>query len=130
MTHAHLDHVLSLILLSGSIPAHPTPKTEIPSLEAPSSETGNASTSQSSRTPIYATTDTLRRLSLAYGGEIWPELGSWGKGYGELSAANGAAAESHRKRRRKAIGIKTAENIEAPPATSEEAGGSGVSFNP
>ncbi|KAK4684208.1 hypothetical protein P7C73_g5988, partial [Tremellales sp. Uapishka_1] len=59
LTHAHLDHALSLILLSGSIP--PRRETTAPAV----------------RTPVYATKETLSKLALAYGGTLWPELGKW-----------------------------------------------------
>lgn len=29
------------------------------------------------RPPVYATRETLERLAAAYGGGLWPELGSW-----------------------------------------------------
>lgn len=71
ISHAHLDHAVSLVLLSGSIPprqplSQPEPGGKL--AEQPMKDT---------RIPVYAMRATLENLSKAYGGGLWPELGTW-----------------------------------------------------
>lgn len=65
ITHAHLDHALSLIMLSGSIPPRHTRSKDSTAPPVPAC------------IPVYATKDTLHNLAEAYGGGLWPELGQW-----------------------------------------------------
>ena len=98
ITHAHLDHVHSLILLSGSIP---------PRQLAHGHSPGQASSSNRDdpylpRPHIYGTKSTLKKLALAYGGELWPELSSWEQEEEtETTQVNGnGSARKRRKRER------------------------------
>ena len=86
ITHAHLDHCLSLILLSGSVPPRPTlVDSTQPNSPALNSNPFSSSAKHSMappppslpRTPVYATKETLQRLALVFGGDLWPELGTW-----------------------------------------------------
>ncbi|KLT45384.1 hypothetical protein CC85DRAFT_231499, partial [Cutaneotrichosporon oleaginosum] len=80
ITHAHLDHAVSLILLSGSVPC----KQRRTSRQM-FNEHSNASEATADETvppvpariPVYATQETLDNLAAAYGGGLWPELGAW-----------------------------------------------------
>lgn len=67
ITHAHLDHAMSLIMLSGSVPPRHFP-------EGTEDETVPP---VPSRIPVYGTKATLDNLAEAYGGGLWPELGQW-----------------------------------------------------
>ncbi|WWD03318.1 hypothetical protein V865_001369 [Kwoniella europaea PYCC6329] len=85
ITHAHLDHVGSLIMLSGSVPPKSAQHTQ------PPTDTNNASPHKSNnqtkaataaaathpKPHVYGTRKTLEQLSQAYQGGLWPELGSW-----------------------------------------------------
>jgi Cft2 family RNA processing exonuclease len=101
VTHAHLDHVLSLILLSGSLP-RPISTPPQPNL----------------RTPVYATKETLSRLSLAYKGDLWPELAIWDE-------TEPVIVETSRKRRRTDKVRKVVQGRAHPDVT-----GCGVVFCP
>jgi hypothetical protein len=79
VTHAHLDHVLSLILATGSLPPRQHPL--YPYLR--NSSYGGTPIAPV-RMPIYAQRPVLNRLSTAFRGDIWPELGDWA-GDGETS---------------------------------------------
>ena len=80
ITHAHLDHCHSLILLSGSVPPRPaaSPSTN-PLLTPPMTAKALGETPPPilPRPPVYGTRKTLERLAAAYGGGLWPELGTW-----------------------------------------------------
>ncbi|GMK55203.1 hypothetical protein CspeluHIS016_0202590 [Cutaneotrichosporon spelunceum] len=97
ITHAHLDHAVSLILLSGSIPCKPNRNSRIllnhdllnPS-EAIPDETAPP---VPARIPVYAIQETLDNLAKAYGGGLWPELGAW-------ATAEELMHSGRRKRRR------------------------------
>ncbi|WVO19407.1 uncharacterized protein IAS62_000688 [Cryptococcus decagattii] len=69
ITHAHLDHVQSLIMLTGSAPPRPN-------LIAPKYPSVSQPLPPQCPT-VYGTTGTLEKLSTAYTGEIWPELVAW-----------------------------------------------------
>lgn len=73
ITHAHLDHAIGLILLSGSVPARPPPV--VPGGAKLLANDGASATP--SRIPVYALRETLDNLAAAYGGGLWPELGEW-----------------------------------------------------
>lgn len=77
ITHAHLDHAISLIMLSGSVPQRPArpPTTGAAELTPPSDN--SAPPPAPSRIPVYALKETLDNLAAAYGGGLWPELGEW-----------------------------------------------------
>ena len=86
ITHAHLDHTLSLIMLSGSVPPRPTiakhPQPPIPpkfpiDFALPYEGKGKAKNEAKSVVPVFGTRETLERLASAYGGGLWPELGHW-----------------------------------------------------
>ncbi|WVR06780.1 hypothetical protein IAU60_003815 [Kwoniella sp. DSM 27419] len=89
ITHAHMDHVGSLIMLSGSVPPrsaeHPQPPLVSPRHASTASSSGNKQSDHSSlphapshpRPHVYGTRKTLEQLSMAYQGGLWPELGSW-----------------------------------------------------
>jgi hypothetical protein len=86
VTHAHLDHTLSLIMLSGSVPPRPTiakhPQPPIPpniplDLTLPPKGKGRAKNEAKAVVPVFGTRETLERLASAYGGGLWPELGHW-----------------------------------------------------
>ncbi|WWC69894.1 uncharacterized protein I206_103837 [Kwoniella pini CBS 10737] len=86
ITHAHLDHVGSLIMLSGSVPSKYTEHTQPPTTSLPTPSTASTSDIQSipsknkpshPRPHVYGTRKTLEQLSQAYQGGLWPELGSW-----------------------------------------------------
>ncbi|RXK39903.1 hypothetical protein M231_02837 [Tremella mesenterica] len=147
ITHAHLDHNLSLILLSGSVPSripppsHPiTPLSPLPHSQTPIPEASTSSSpkqhlsksiphdnSQSItptnpppriieveppppvRPPVYAIKHTLDKLAMAYGGDLWPQLGSWAQ----------EELPENRKKRRKTSLAHTGPND-----------GSGVIFSP
>lgn len=76
ITHAHLDHAISLIMLSGSVPQRPARAPPIGGAElTPPSD--NTAPPAPSRIPVYALKETLDNLAAAYGGGLWPELGEW-----------------------------------------------------
>lgn len=84
ITHAHLDHTLSLIMLSGSVPPRPPiaayaqpPITPISDQGVDEPKHGRERNAPQARVPVFGTKETLERLSLAYGGGLWPELGQW-----------------------------------------------------
>jgi hypothetical protein len=82
ITHAHLDHTLSLILLSGSVPPRPSiarhPQPPIPPKPAGIPKANKKATNDAKTcVPVFGTKETLDRLSSAYGGGLWPELGHW-----------------------------------------------------
>lgn len=85
VTHAHLDHTLSLILLSGSVPPRPEiashPQPPIPPSATDTKVTykskGKAKNEAKTCVPVFGTKETLERLASAYGGGLWPELGHW-----------------------------------------------------
>lgn len=75
ITHAHLDHVQSLIMLTGSAPPRPN---------LAASTCASVSQPLPPLCPIvYGTTGTLEKLSTAYTGQIWPELVAWVPGHNE-----------------------------------------------
>ncbi|WWD17019.1 hypothetical protein CI109_101455 [Kwoniella shandongensis] len=92
ITHAHLDHVQSLIMLSGSIPTRATVHPQPP---LPTSSDHPAVPSRPCP-PIFGTRSTLEKLALAYGGQIWPEIAVWAPEKVDQDPKEGA-----RKRRRK-----------------------------
>ncbi|ORY26323.1 low-affinity phosphodiesterase [Naematelia encephala] len=77
VTHAHLDHALSLIMLSGSVPPRPKDaahfQAPLSAITPPAPEYALTSP----RLPVYGTRRTLEKLAVVYGGDLWPELGSW-----------------------------------------------------
>ncbi|WWC89016.1 uncharacterized protein L201_003934 [Kwoniella dendrophila CBS 6074] len=80
ITHAHLDHVGSLIMLSGSVPARAVEHHQAPTTSISPSKTMNQHTNKQPDHPrphVYGTRITLEQLSQAYQGGLWPELGSW-----------------------------------------------------
>ncbi|OXC68333.1 hypothetical protein AYX13_03034 [Cryptococcus neoformans] len=75
ITHAHLDHVQSLIMLTGSAPPRPN---------LAAANYAPVSQPVPPLCPIvYGTTGTLEKLSTAYTGQIWPELVAWVPGHNE-----------------------------------------------
>ncbi|OCF38678.1 hypothetical protein I317_07529 [Kwoniella heveanensis CBS 569] len=100
ITHAHLDHVGSLIMLSGSVPPKNIEHTQAPNStlrHENSPDTTPAPHDTHPRPHVYGTRKTLEQLSQAYQGGLWPELGSW------VPDREGEEndAESSRKRRKK-----------------------------
>ncbi|KAK6909748.1 hypothetical protein I203_103770 [Kwoniella mangroviensis CBS 8507] len=85
ITHAHLDHVGSLIMLSGSVPPksaqHTQPPTDTnnvsPHKSTDQTEAATAAEATHPKPHVYGTRKTLEQLSQAYQGGLWPELGSW-----------------------------------------------------
>ncbi|KAI9639197.1 uncharacterized protein MKK02DRAFT_39488 [Dioszegia hungarica] len=79
LTHAHLDHSLSLIMLTGSLPPRFASGPDLSSLPHAMAPTDLRSTAGPSapRPPVYGTRETLERLASAYQGGLWPELASW-----------------------------------------------------
>lgn len=84
VTHAHLDHTLSLILLSGSVPPRPSliehpqpPLHPSDDLIKPDRTARISKNNPKAIVPVFGTKETLDRLSMAYGGGLWPELGHW-----------------------------------------------------
>ena len=85
VTHAHLDHTLSLILLSGSVPprpeiaSHPQPPIPPSATDTKVTYRSKVKAKNEAKTcvPVFGTKETLERLSSAYGGGLWPELGHW-----------------------------------------------------
>nr|XP_018262741.1 uncharacterized protein I303_04221 [Kwoniella dejecticola CBS 10117]OBR84899.1 hypothetical protein I303_04221 [Kwoniella dejecticola CBS 10117] len=88
ITHAHLDHVGSLIMLSGSVPPKHSEHTQPPTTALPTPSTASTSAAAGHADPekkkvphprphVYGTRKTLEQLSQAYQGGLWPELGSW-----------------------------------------------------
>ena len=83
-------------MMSGSVPPrpeaiqHPQPPLGIANdvSDTPKPEPNAAQ----ARVPVYGTQETLERLSSAYGGGLWPELGHWANTDDELGG--------QRKRRR------------------------------
>jgi hypothetical protein len=117
ITHAHLDHALSLILLSGSLPPRPSrtspgQATSEPSRDSEtktsttSSEKGKAGNGTNDSVPVFGTRETLEKLAMAYGGGLWPELGHWHAGEQSVPRA------STRGKKRK---VDVVEEIEVPP---------------
>ncbi|ORX35621.1 cyclic-AMP phosphodiesterase [Kockovaella imperatae] len=94
ITHAHLDHVQSLILFSGSMPPRGQPPDASilspPLTSKAHSSDDDASSDKDDATPapsrmpvrVLGAKPTLDRLSLAYGGELWPEIADWEKSHG------------------------------------------------
>ena len=70
-------------MLTGSVPPRPAlPSVHQPPLPALPIGLGTTSLKPTvgpaaPRPPVYATRETLERLAAAYGGGLWPELGSW-----------------------------------------------------
>ena len=64
-------------MLTGSLPPKPTQPdlSSLPIAMAPMNPTSGAAP----RPPVYGTKGTLETLASAYGGGLWPELGSWEK---------------------------------------------------
>ncbi|WVQ67318.1 uncharacterized protein L199_005514 [Kwoniella botswanensis] len=84
ITHAHLDHVGSLIMLSGSVPPksaqHTQPPTDTNNVSPHKSNNQTKAATAAATHPkphVYGTRKTLEQLSQAYQGGLWPELGSW-----------------------------------------------------
>ncbi|EIW65931.1 hypothetical protein TREMEDRAFT_35751 [Tremella mesenterica DSM 1558] len=75
ITHAHLDHNLSLILLSGSSIPHDNSQSITPTNPPP--RIIEVEPPPPVRPPVYAIKHTLDKLAMAYGGDLWPQLGSW-----------------------------------------------------
>ncbi|WVW84184.1 hypothetical protein I302_106214 [Kwoniella bestiolae CBS 10118] len=74
ITHAHLDHVGSLIMLSGSVPPKSHQHTQPPTNAISPSKEAKVT---HPRPHVYGTRRMLVKLSQAYQGGLWPELGSW-----------------------------------------------------
>ncbi|TXT09009.1 hypothetical protein VHUM_02483 [Vanrija humicola] len=94
ITHAHLDHAASLIMMSGSVP--PRIREPYPSGHAHTPSSGTTppiDICPPRRIPVYARRETLDKLASAYGGGLWPELSTWASGQ---DPSNGGK----RKRRR------------------------------
>jgi len=66
--------------------------------------------------PVYAARKTLEQLSIAYGGQLWPELGIW--------AAEGGGKKAIKRKR---VGADLSRTDEDHSQTDE---GPGVLFNP
>ena len=71
-------------MLTGSVPtrvprlSHPQPPlSAILEGSPPDVRRGPAKGPSIPRPPVYGTRETLERLAAAYGGGLWPELGSW-----------------------------------------------------
>lgn len=162
ITHAHLDHTLSLIMLTGSIPPRPNLHPQPPQAKSPlESETESRPSRQSQknkapqasngpsgeedvkakppRPPIYATRDTLERLAGAYGGGLWPELGTWAApapsasegttfGFGSEAPNQAAEAGTTKKRRRDTGNFGVTVEMGKEKATDHS--GPGVVFTP
>lgn len=87
--------------MSGSVPPRPSaiehPQPPLGpagvNLERDAKDEGISSNPPQARVPVYGTRETLERLSSAYGGGLWPELGHWAKEEEELGGGQ-------RKRRR------------------------------
>lgn len=114
VTHAHLDHTLSLILLSGSVPPrptlvthpqpplYPTGKLEKIEQEVQDKEAAGrrAKNNPKAIVPVFGTQETLDRLSMAYGGGLWPELGHWAHWQvGNVKPVGPIARERRKKRK-------------------------------
>ncbi|WVF71166.1 hypothetical protein IAT40_005964 [Kwoniella sp. CBS 6097] len=100
ITHAHLDHVGSLIMLSGSVPPRKVEHTQPPNSTLRHENSPDSTPPPHATHPrphVYGTRKTLEQLSQAYQGGLWPELGSWVPDReGEENTA-----DSSRKRRKK-----------------------------
>ncbi|KAL7422015.1 3',5'-cyclic-nucleotide phosphodiesterase pde1 [Cryptotrichosporon argae] len=92
LTHAHLDHAVSLVLLSGSIPPKPPSLAPVPVHD---DACPPPSPSVQQRIPVYATRETLESLAEMYNGRLWPELGKWAEERsGSRSAKRRRAADT------------------------------------
>jgi hypothetical protein len=119
-----MDHCLSLIMLSGSVPPRLLPYHQTPPTPPPTS-TGSTHilkvTPAPPRPPIYGTKKTLDRLAKAYHGELWPELGMWAEErLGEDTDSKKSSSKGYSKGKGKR---KRGEGEEAT-------GGAGVLFSP
>ncbi|BEJ16385.1 hypothetical protein CspHIS471_0509900 [Cutaneotrichosporon sp. HIS471] len=97
ITHAHLDHAVSLILLSGSVPSKQRRISRLlfnhDHVNASEATADDTVPPVPARIPVYATQETLDNLAAAYGGGLWPELGAW-------ATAEELMHSGRRKRRR------------------------------
>lgn len=90
-------------MLSGSVPPRPSlakhaqpplqPATDGPIDSNAEARDRNA---PQARIPVFGTKETLERLSMAYGGGLWPELGQWAPD----KKASEEPVEGRRKRRK------------------------------
>ncbi|WVQ80159.1 hypothetical protein IAT38_002264 [Cryptococcus sp. DSM 104549] len=96
ITHAHLDHVQSLIMLTGSFPRRAPPARQSSDSLTPAIP---VTPSPSPCPPVYGTRKTLEKLAVAYGGDIWPELAVWSS---DQAADEGATG----RRKRRKVGAK------------------------
>ncbi|KAK8864671.1 hypothetical protein IAR55_001922 [Kwoniella newhampshirensis] len=74
ITHAHLDHVQSLIMMSGSMPPRHSVQPKLPLI---SSTSESVVVPPRPCPPIFGTRSTLEKLAMVYGGQIWPEIAIW-----------------------------------------------------
>ena len=72
LTHAHLDHAMSLAIASGSLPSLPDDDQQVERQQRQDSPPG-----RKLRTPVFGSKSTLEKLSVIYNGDLWPELGKW-----------------------------------------------------
>ncbi|WVQ99702.1 hypothetical protein IAU59_006843 [Kwoniella sp. CBS 9459] len=105
ITHAHLDHVGSLIMLSGSVPPrnieHTQPSKASTRDENSSDSTPPARDAAHPRPHVYGTRKTLEQLSQAYQGGLWPELGSW------VPDREGESNDTASARKRRKLGTRS-----------------------
>ena len=66
------------------------------------------------RPPVYGTEGTLKKLALAYGGELWPELSTWAR-----------YRERHGQSRREGVEETVTQDEEVNPE-----GGTGIILSP
>ncbi|TYJ54479.1 hypothetical protein B9479_004899 [Cryptococcus floricola] len=74
ITHSHMDHVLSLVMLTGSFPCLAPEPTSAPTQKSDPSLPSLPASSPKPPTTVYGTKGTLKRFSMAYKGALWPEL--------------------------------------------------------
>lgn len=70
-------------MMSGSVPPRPSvaqhsqpPIASLSPVKAKLASSPEANAPQA-QVPVFGTRETLERLSMAYGGGLWPELGHW-----------------------------------------------------
>lgn len=67
ITHAHFDHILAMVLATGSLPPR----------SLPPYPPGSLPSDKPVRIQVYAQRNVLEKISTVYDGEVWPELGAW-----------------------------------------------------
>lgn len=128
LSHAHLDHAVSLVIASGSLPSEledPETEDEIEPTRRSKSPDGRRL-----RTPVFGTQTTLEKLQSVYHGDLWPELGKWSDTTGQMLHTPATLPDETgqlKRKRRTSTDDETNDQVLDPP---EVLVGAGVQFCP